>query len=187
MPHFPHLTKLKLVTPSYITMKQPLTPETASAFRSFRHGLLRWWTESRCDSVCLRSRHFEAWHRPGLTNDFPPGATLATTARARTQKTTKNPVISLYHHETRTSLRNVKWRRRLACEFWHRLGARARPYWHPTRQDFPMLFTEHLITFKKLIMQVPDFTTCYVRSQSAQAAGRVATGFPLPSTACALT
>jgi len=148
---------------------------------------LRWWTESRCDSVCLRSRHFVAWHRPGLTNDFPPGATLATTPRARTRKPSKNPVISLYHHETRTSLRNVKWRRRLACEFWHRLGARARPYWHPTRQDFPMLFTEHLITFKKLIMQVPDFTTCYVRSQSAQAAGRVATGFPLPSTACALT
>jgi len=31
-------------------------------------------------------------------------------------------------------------------------------------------------------MQVPVFTTCYVRSQSAQDAGRVATGFPLPST-----
>ena len=31
-------------------------------------------------------------------------------------------------------------------------------------------------------MQVPAFTTCYVRSQSAQDAGRVATGFPLPST-----
>ena len=36
--------------------------------------------------------------------------------------------------------------------------------------------------FKKQIMQVPAFTTCYVRSQSAQDAGRVATGFPLPST-----
>ena len=53
------------------------------------------WTESRCDTVCLRSRLFEAWHRPGLTNDFPPGATLATTPRARTQKSSKNPVISL--------------------------------------------------------------------------------------------
>jgi len=31
-------------------------------------------------------------------------------------------------------------------------------------------------------MQVLGFTTCYVRSQSAQDAGRVATGFPLPST-----
>ena len=40
----------------------------------------------------------------------------------------------------------------------------------------------HCFTLKKHIMQVPDFTTCYVRSQSAQAAGRVATGFPLPST-----
>jgi hypothetical protein len=37
-------------------------------------------------------------------------------------------------------------------------------------------------TLKKQIMQVPVFTTCYVRIQSAQAAGRVATGFPLPST-----
>ena len=37
-------------------------------------------------------------------------------------------------------------------------------------------------TLKKHIMQVPAFTTCYVRSQSAQDAGRDATGFPLPST-----
>ena len=42
--------------------------------------------------------------------------------------------------------------------------------------------THCCFTFKKLIMQVPVFTICYVRSQSAQAAGRVATGFPLPST-----
>ena len=27
------------------------------------------WTESRCDSVCLRSRHFEAWLPPKLAND----------------------------------------------------------------------------------------------------------------------
>jgi len=31
-------------------------------------------------------------------------------------------------------------------------------------------------------MQMPGFTICYVRIQSAQDAGRVATGFPLPST-----
>ena len=37
-------------------------------------------------------------------------------------------------------------------------------------------------TLKKQIMQEPAFTTCCVRIQSAQAAGRVATGFPLPST-----
>ena len=36
-------------------------------------------------------------------------------------------------------------------------------------------------TLKKQIMQVPVFTTCYVRIQSAQDAGRIATGFPLPS------
>jgi len=40
----------------------------------------------------------------------------------------------------------------------------------------------HCFTLKKHIMQVPGFTTCYVRIQSAQDAGRVATGFPLPST-----
>jgi hypothetical protein len=39
-----------------------------------------------------------------------------------------------------------------------------------------------LNTLKKQIMQVPGFTICYVRSQSAQDAGRIATGFPLPST-----
>jgi len=37
-------------------------------------------------------------------------------------------------------------------------------------------------TLKKQIMQVPAFTTCYARSQSAKDAGRIATGFPLPST-----
>ena len=30
---------------------------------------LRWWTKSRCDSVCLRSRHFVAWLRRGLAHD----------------------------------------------------------------------------------------------------------------------
>jgi len=43
------------------------------------------WTESRCDSVCLRSRHIEALLRPGLAHDFPPGATLATMACARSE------------------------------------------------------------------------------------------------------
>jgi len=28
-----------------------------------------WWTKSRCDSVCLRSRHFVAWLRRGLAHD----------------------------------------------------------------------------------------------------------------------
>ena len=30
---------------------------------------LRWWTKSRCDSVCLRSRHFVARLRRGLAHD----------------------------------------------------------------------------------------------------------------------
>ena len=30
---------------------------------------LRWWTKSRCDFVCLRSRHFVAWLRRGLAHD----------------------------------------------------------------------------------------------------------------------
>ena len=49
-------------------------------------------------------------------------------------------------------------------------------------QVTPYATTNLFLTFKKHIMQVPVFTTCYVRSQSAQDAGRVATGFPLPST-----
>ena len=68
-----------------------------------------WWTKSRCDSVCLRSRRFVAWHRPGLAHACPPRATLATTASARTQKTSKTSVISLFitmkqPHHTRNRL-----------------------------------------------------------------------------------
>jgi len=48
--------------------------------------------------------------------------------------------------------------------------------------SFPQPPPSQCFTLKKHIMQVPDFTTCYVRSQSAQDAGRVAIGFPLPST-----
>ena len=87
--------RLKIsVSPAFcrdVTVSPPFPP---GAMPSAPSSLLG-WTESRCDSVCLRSRHFVAWLRPGLTNDFPPGATLATTARARIQKTSKNPVISL--------------------------------------------------------------------------------------------
>jgi len=50
------------------------------------------------------------------------------------------------------------------------------------RTSFPQPPPFQCFTLKKHIMQVPVFTTCYVRSQSAQDAGRVATGFPLPST-----
>jgi len=35
------------------------------------------WRESRCDSVCLRSRHFVAWPRPRLRHNFPPYPGLA--------------------------------------------------------------------------------------------------------------
>jgi len=50
------------------------------------------------------------------------------------------------------------------------------------RTSFPQPPPSQCFTLKKQIMQVPVFTTCYVRIQSAQDAGRVATGFPLPST-----
>ena len=71
---------------TFLTMKQP----------HHTRNQLWWWTKSRCDSVCLRSRHFVAWHRPGLAPACPPRATLATTASARTQKTSKTPGISLF-------------------------------------------------------------------------------------------
>jgi len=50
------------------------------------------------------------------------------------------------------------------------------------RTSFPQPPPSQCFTLKKQIMQVPVFTTCYVRIQSAQDAGRVATDFPLPST-----
>ena len=49
------------------------------------------------------------------------------------------------------------------------------------RTSFPQPPPSQCFTLKKHIMQVPAFTTCYVRSQSAKDAGRIATGFPLPS------
>jgi len=39
-----------------------------------------------------------------------------------------------------------------------------------------------MITFKKLNMQVPVFTICYTAANVSNPAGRIATGFPLPST-----
>ena len=42
--------------------------------------------------------------------------------------------------------------------------------------------TERMITFKKPNMQVPVFTICYTAANISNPAGRVATGFPLPST-----
>jgi len=42
--------------------------------------------------------------------------------------------------------------------------------------------TERVIAFKKLNMQVPVFTIGYTAANVSNPAGRVATGFPLPST-----
>ena len=59
-------------------------------------------------------------------------------------------------------------------------GVPAEPLYHPSKLSHAVAI--QTLALKKHIMQVPAFTTCYVRSQSAQDAGRVATGFPLPST-----
>jgi hypothetical protein len=42
--------------------------------------------------------------------------------------------------------------------------------------------TERVITFKKPNMQVPVLTLCYTATNVSNPAGRIATGFPLPST-----
>ena len=42
--------------------------------------------------------------------------------------------------------------------------------------------TERLIAFKKLNMQIPVLTIGYTAANVSNPAGRVATGFPLPST-----
>ena len=49
------------------TLTQPRT-HRKQATRHARASL-RWWTKSRCDFVCLRSRHFVAWLRRGLAHD----------------------------------------------------------------------------------------------------------------------
>ena len=51
----------------FTTLKQPRT-HRKQATRPTRASL-RWWTKSRCDSVCLRSRHFMARLRRGLAHD----------------------------------------------------------------------------------------------------------------------
>ena len=51
----------------FTTLTQPRT-HRKQATRHARASL-RWWTKSRCDFVCLRSRHFVAWLRRGLAHD----------------------------------------------------------------------------------------------------------------------
>ena len=59
---------------TFYALKQP----RAHRKQTTRHtrASLRWWTESRCDSLCLRSRHFVAWLRRGPAHDAIANASL---------------------------------------------------------------------------------------------------------------
>jgi len=87
------------------TLSPPLPPGAMPSAPSNHHSRARLlgWTGSRCDSVCLRSRHFEAWHRPGLAHAFPPRAVRAATACARGKTIEKPRNITFYHLETTTN------------------------------------------------------------------------------------
>jgi len=65
----------------------PFHPGAKPSVPAIHHSRARprRWTESRCDSVCLRSRHFVARPRPGLAHNF-----LRNGARAR-GKHNENP------------------------------------------------------------------------------------------------
>jgi len=58
----------------HLILSPPFHPGATPSAPSTHHSRARllWWTGSRCDSVCLRSRHFVAWHRPGFAHAFPP-------------------------------------------------------------------------------------------------------------------
>jgi len=63
-------TENSLKTPEislFTTLKQPRTHRKQATRPA--HASHRWWTKSRCDSVCLRSRHFMAWLCRGPAHD----------------------------------------------------------------------------------------------------------------------
>jgi len=62
-----HFLKKTPVISLFYILKQPRT-HRKQATRPAR-ARPRWWTKSRCDSVCLRSRHFMAWLRRGPAHD----------------------------------------------------------------------------------------------------------------------
>ena len=120
---------------------------------------LRWWTKSRCDSVCLRSRHFVARLRRGLAHD---AIAIQTTRLSKGFNRRNLPATRLT------------------------LGGRAR---HSVRaaigiqaDKLSWLPLSHRFTFKKNIMQVTFCKPVTLAAKAPKMPGRVATGFPLPST-----
>ena len=91
----------------HLILSPPFHPGATPSAPSTHHSRARllWWTGSRCDSVCLRSRHFVAWHRPGLAHAFPPGATLPPPGLCPEQnpkKTRNNTFYAMKPHPTIT-------------------------------------------------------------------------------------
>jgi len=63
------------------------------------------WTESRCDSVCLRSRHFVARLRPKLTHHFPPAQGLNPKSEVgnEIEKPGREPIVGRARHSVRAA------------------------------------------------------------------------------------
>ena len=95
----------------------------------------------------------------------------------------KTPVISLFtflhlettphhHHRTIANPRGGRARHSVRAA----IGLQADKL---SRLPLSHCFTERLIAFKKLNMQIPVFTKCYTAANVSNPAGRDATGFPL--------
>jgi len=120
---------------------------------------LRWWTKSRCDSVCLRSRHFVARLRRGLAHDAIAIQTtrLSQGFNRRNLPATRLPLGGRARHSVRAAI-----------------GIQA--------DKLSWLPLSHRFTFKKNIMQVTFCKPVTLAAKAPKMPGRVATGFPLPST-----
>ena len=105
---------------------------------------LRWWTKSRCDSVCLRSRHFVARLRRGLAHDAIAIQTtrLSQGFNRRNLPATRLPLGGRARHSVRAAI-----------------GIQA--------DKLSWLPLSHRFTFKKNIMQVTFFKL--LRPQSTHA------------------
>jgi len=121
------------------TLSPPLPPGAMPSAPSNHHSRARLlgWTGSRCDSVCLRSRHFEAWHRPGLAHAFPP-AQFVRPRPVPEAKPSKNPVISLF-----TTLKQPRTHRKQAT----RPARASLRWWTKSRCDSVCLRSRHFVAW----------------------------------------
>jgi len=93
-----------VASPSWVGRVTPCAPRLPRARAKFpgvafptrcrSSASLRWWTESRCDSVCLRSRHFVATPCPSAHACFRPRAGSAVRALDQPLKRQNPPKLA---------------------------------------------------------------------------------------------